>query len=125
MQMFIPYFPSIPHSTMNSILFILTTLVQFKCGSRFYVGAWAALKHLGADMNVLVAVGTSTAYFYSAFVTFFPTVFPGGESEVYYETAAVIITLIATASIIPALDIVLFLNMNLMTCTFRFTPTAR
>ena len=94
MQMFIPYFPSIPHSTMNSILFILTTFVQFKCGSRFYVGAWAALKHLGADMNVLVAVGTTTAYIYSAFVTFFPTVFPGAESEVYYDTAAVIITLI-------------------------------
>lgn len=94
MQMFIPYFPSIPHSTMNSILFILTTVVQFKCGWRFYEGSWAALKHLSADMNVLVAVGTSTAYFYSAFVTFFPTVFPGGESEVYYDTAAVIITLI-------------------------------
>ncbi len=94
MQMFIPYFPSIPHSTMNSILFILTTFVQFKCGSLFYVGAWAALKHLGADMNVLVAVGTSTAYFYSSFVTFFPSVFPGAESEVYYDTAAVIITLI-------------------------------
>ena len=94
MQMFIPHFPSIPHSLMNSILFILTTFVQFKCGSRFYVGAWAALKHLGADMNVLVAVGTSTAYFYSTFVTFFPTIFPGAESEVYYDTAAVIITLI-------------------------------
>ncbi|MBI5750310.1 MAG: copper-translocating P-type ATPase [Nitrospinae bacterium] len=94
MQMFIPYFPSIPHSTMNSILFILTTFVQFKCGSRFYTGAWAALKHLSADMNVLVAVGTSIAYLYSAFVTFFPSVFPDGESEVYYDTAAVIITLI-------------------------------
>jgi len=94
MQMFIPHFPSIPHSTINSILFILTTFVQFKCGSRFYVGAWAALKHLGTDMNVLVAVGTTTAYLYSAFVTFFPTVFPGAESEVYYDTAAVIITLI-------------------------------
>ena len=94
MQMFIPHFPSIPHSMMNSILFILTTFVQFKCGSRFYVGAWAALKHLGTDMNVLVAVGTTTAYLYSAFVTFFPTIFPGAESEVYYDTAAVIITLI-------------------------------
>ena len=94
MQMFIPHFPSIPHSTINSILFILTTFVQFKCGSRFYVGAWAALKHLGTDMNVLVAVGTTTAYLYSAFVTFFPTIFPGAESEVYYDTAAVIITLI-------------------------------
>jgi len=94
MQMFIPHFPSIPHSLMNSILFILTTFVQFKCGSRFYVGAWAALKHLGTDMNVLVAVGTTTAYLYSAFVTFFPTIFPGAESEVYYDTAAVIITLI-------------------------------
>src|SRR3972149_10182878 len=94
MQMFIPYFPSIPHSTMNSILFILTTFVQFKCGWRFYEGSWAALKHLSADMNVLVVVGTSTAYLYSAFVTFFPTVFPDAESEVYYDTAAVIITLI-------------------------------
>ena len=99
MQMFIPLHgepaePLIPHSTMNSILFILTTSVQFKCGWRFYEGTWAALKHLSADMNVLVAVGTSTAYLYSAFVTFFPTVFPGAESEVYYDTAAVIITLI-------------------------------
>ncbi len=94
MQMFIPYLPSIPHSAMNSILFILTTFVQFKCGARFYTGAWAALKHLGADMNVLVVVGTTTAYLYSAFVTFFPSAVPGGESDVYYDTAAVIITLI-------------------------------
>jgi Cu+-exporting ATPase len=94
MQIFIPFLPSISHSAMNSILFILTTFVQFKCGSRFYTGAWATLKHLGADMNVLVVVGTTTAYLYSAFVTFFPSVFPWAESEVYYDTAAVIITLI-------------------------------
>ena len=94
MQMFIPYLSFVPHSTMNSILFVLTTFVQFRCGWRFYEGSWAALSHRVADMNVLVALGTTAAYLYSAFVTFFPTAIPGAESEVYYDTAAVIITLI-------------------------------
>ncbi|MBI3601191.1 MAG: copper-translocating P-type ATPase [Nitrospinae bacterium] len=102
MQMFIPSLSLIPHSTLNIILLILTTPVQFWGGWQFYKGSYAALKHMSADMNVLVAVGTSTAYLYSAFVTFFPTVFPGAELDpvsangagVYYDTAAVIITLI-------------------------------
>ena len=62
------------------ISFMLATPVQFWIGWRFYRGAYAALKHGTADMNVLIAVGTSAAYFYSVVATFLPTlVMVGGQ----------------------------------------------
>lgn len=70
------------------VLFALTTPVQFLAGFQFYKGAFAALRNKLADMNVLVALGTSAAYFYSVAATFFI----GGK--VYYETAALLITFI-------------------------------
>jgi len=70
------------------VLFALTTPVQFVAGFQFYKGAFAALRNKLADMNVLVALGTSAAYFYSVAATFFI----GGK--VYYETAALLITFI-------------------------------
>ena len=75
---------------------ILTTPVQFWCGYRFYIGAWKAFKHHAATMNTLIALGTSAAYGYSLFATVFPHFFVdrGLMPEVYYETAAVVITLI-------------------------------
>lgn len=74
----------------------LATPVQFWCGKAFFVGGWKAFKRHAADMNTLVALGTGVAYLYSLFVTAFPDVLRsrGLEPEVYYETAAVIITLI-------------------------------
>ena len=75
---------------------ILTAPVQFWCGYRFYIGAWKAFKRHAATMDTLIALGTSAAYFYSLFATVFPSFFlnQGLMPEVYYETAAVVITLI-------------------------------
>jgi len=101
-QMWFPVLRDIPHQTMWVILFVLTTPVQFWAGSRFYRGAWGALKHKTADMNVLIAVGTSAAYFYSVAVTFVPQIFPEGMAEVYYDTAAVIIALILLGRLLEA-----------------------
>jgi Cu+-exporting ATPase len=75
---------------------ILTTPVMFWCGKTFFTGAWKGLKRHSADMNTLIAVGTGSAYLYSIFVTIFPGFFisQGLNADVYYESAAVIITLI-------------------------------
>jgi len=75
-------------------LFLLTTPVLVFAGSQFFTGAWKLFKHFRADMNTLIAVGTGSAFLYSAAVTFFPFIFPAGLQHVYYDTAAVIITLI-------------------------------
>jgi Cu+-exporting ATPase len=90
----IPFLQDIPRQVMWVILFLLTTPVQFWAGWRFYKGAWLTAKHGSTDMNTLIAVGTSAAYFYSVAATFFPRFFPGELVDVYYDTAAVIITLI-------------------------------
>jgi len=76
------------------VLFLLTTPVLVFAGSQFFTGAWKLFKHFRADMNTLIAVGTGSAFLYSAAVTFFPFIFPAGLQHVYYDTAAVIITLI-------------------------------
>ena len=81
---------------INKILLILTTPVVFIPGKRFYKIFWANLKHFSADMNSLVAVGTGAAFIYSLTVTLFPaTILIHGElPHVYFDTTAVIITLI-------------------------------
>ncbi|HOP94167.1 MAG TPA: heavy metal translocating P-type ATPase [Dictyoglomaceae bacterium] len=78
------------------LLFILATPVQIYGGYRFYKFAFSALRHKTTDMNTLVALGTTAAYLYSVFVTFYPSFFSGiGISpEVYYDTSTVIITFI-------------------------------
>lgn len=75
---------------------LLTMPVQFWCGYSFYGGAWKALKRRGATMDTLIALGTSAAFFYSVFATVFPNFLmaQGLMPEVYYETAAIVITLI-------------------------------
>jgi len=89
----------------NLVLFALTTPVQFWAGWRFYRGAWGALKHKTSDMNTLIAVGTSAAYVYSLIATFFPGIFAIGGlmPAVYYDTAAVIITLILLGRLLEAI----------------------
>jgi len=82
------------------LLFILTTPVQFIAGYGFYMGAHGALKNRSADMNVLVALGTSAAYFYSVAATFFPEVV---GREVYFETAALLITFILLGRYLEAI----------------------
>ena len=78
------------------ILWALATPVQFWAGLRFYKGAWGALKHKTADMNTLIAVGTSAAYLYSVSVVLFPQFFmeAGIGHGLYFDTSAMIIALI-------------------------------
>jgi Cu+-exporting ATPase len=68
---------------------LIATPVQFWIGSRFYTGAYHALRGGGANMDVLIALGTSVAYFYSAAVVLF-----GLDGHLYFEAAASIITLV-------------------------------
>jgi Cu+-exporting ATPase len=81
---------------MPYILWALATPVQFWAGWRFYRGAWGALRHRTADMNTLIAVGTSAAYFYSVVAVLFPGLFTaaGVEPHLYFDTSALIIALI-------------------------------
>lgn len=74
--------------------FVLTTLVLALPGRRFYTKGFPALWRLVPDMNSLVAVGTLAAYAYSVVATFAPGLLPVGTVNVYYEAAAVIVTLI-------------------------------
>jgi P-type Cu+ transporter len=80
----------------NKLLFLLTTPVVFVSGKRFYQIFWNNLKHFTADMNSLVAIGTGAAFIYSAYVALFPeAIISEGEfPHVYFDTTAVIITLI-------------------------------
>lgn len=82
--------------TLAPGLLIAATIVQFWAGRVFYQAAWAAGKHGSTNMNTLVAVGTTVAYGYSAFVTLWPTQAQawGFPFDLYYETAVIIIGLI-------------------------------
>jgi Cu+-exporting ATPase len=104
MQHWFPYLRSIPRQTMLVFLFVLTTPVVFWVGSRFYVGAVKAAKQKTTDMNTLVAVGAFSAYLYSALVTFVPQFFAGAgiDPHVYFDGAAMIITLILLGRLLEA-----------------------
>lgn len=90
----VPFIPAWLHNYWLQLF--LTLPVQFWCGSSFYAGAWKSLKRRSATMDTLIALGTSAAFFYSAFVTFFPHLFAarGLHSGVYYEVSASVIALI-------------------------------
>jgi Cu+-exporting ATPase len=74
--------------------FLLTALVLFGPGLRFFTAGLPALLRGAPDMNALVALGAGSAFVYSTLVTFAPGLFPAGTSHVYFESAAVIVTLI-------------------------------
>ena len=76
----------------NYILLALATPIQFWVGWRFYRGFWDGVKAKASNMDTLIAIGTTAAYLYSAIVTIIPGYFP--LTAVYFETAAIIITLI-------------------------------
>jgi len=90
----------------------LTTPVMFWAGSDFFKGAWSAARHGAADMNTLVSLGTLAAYLYSVAATISPQWFMqaamgdhamhGGGAPVYYESAALIITLILMGRLLEA-----------------------
>src|SRR5215218_5902511 len=82
----------LPMETSNYAMLVLATPIQFWIGWRFYKGMWDGIKAKASNMDTLIALGTSAAYVYSAAATVAPGYFP--FASVYFETAAIIITLI-------------------------------
>jgi Cu+-exporting ATPase len=82
---------------LNWVFFTLSTPVQFYVGWQYYIGAFKALRNRSANMDVLIAMGSSAAYFYSLPITFGLL-----KGHVYFETAAVIITLIKLGKFLEA-----------------------
>ncbi len=79
---------------------LLATPVQFWIGARFYRGAWLAIKNRAANMDVLVATGTSAAYFYSLYLLL--TLGMAASGKLYFEASAIIITLISLGKLLEA-----------------------
>jgi Cu+-exporting ATPase len=92
----IPGFSSLTLGTRHVTLFVITSFVLLWAGRPIYGAAWKAALHGSVNMNTLIAVGTLTAFGYSAFATFFPSLFEvkGIPLAVYYDTAIIIIALI-------------------------------
>ncbi|MEX2104581.1 MAG: heavy metal translocating P-type ATPase, partial [Bacilli bacterium] len=93
----------LPELFMNPwFQFALATPVQFIIGWQFYVGAYKALSNKSANMDVLVALGTSAAYFYSVYVVFASIGSGVHILELYFETSAILITLIILGKLFEA-----------------------
>jgi P-type Cu+ transporter len=93
----------LPDMFMNPwVQLALATPVQFIVGKQFYVGAFKALRNKSANMDVLVALGTSAAYFYSLFLSISSIGTGSHMIELYYETSAVLITLILLGKLFEA-----------------------
>src|SRR5579859_1566502 len=96
-MMALMYLPlDLDQALLAPVLLIAATIIQFWAGRVFYQTAWAAARHGSTTMNTLVALGTSAAYGYSAFVTLWPTLAQrwGFQYHLYYESAVIIIALI-------------------------------
>jgi Cu+-exporting ATPase len=99
------WFPFLPHWLHNGyLLWALATPVQFWVGAQFYRGAWGALRHGAADMNTLIAMGSSAAYIYSVLGVLFPSLFEaeGLGEAMYFDSAALIITLVLLGRMLEA-----------------------
>jgi Cu+-exporting ATPase len=86
--------PQLPWFTWGYWLFILTTPIQFIGGWSFYKSAFKALRAGYTNMDLLISMGTLTAYFFSVIVLFFPGLLPVPERDVYFEVSAVIIAFV-------------------------------
>ena len=104
MQHWFPFLQPLPRQPLLTLLFVLTTPVVFWVGSRFFIGAGKAALQKTTDMNSLVATGALAAYLYSALATFFPAFFTeaGLMPHVYYDGAALIVTLIILGRLLEA-----------------------
>ncbi|PLR97548.1 heavy metal translocating P-type ATPase [Bacillus sp. T33-2] len=93
----------LPEMLMNPwVQLALATPVQFVIGKQFYVGAYKALRNRSANMDVLVALGTSAAYFYSLYLSIISVGSNQHMVELYFETSAVLITLIILGKLFEA-----------------------
>ena len=88
----------LPMESSNYVMLALATPIQFWIGWRFYRGMWDGIKARASNMDTLIALGTTAAYVYSAAVTIAPGYFP--FESVYFETAAIIITLILVGKLL-------------------------
>ena len=91
----------LPMEQTNILMFLLATPVQFVVGWTFYVGTYKGLKNKTANMDTLIAMGTSTAYFYSTVVTFIPELFP--NAAVFFDTVTMIMTFILLGKLLDAI----------------------
>src|SRR4030042_6155919 len=87
-------FSFLPWFTAGVWLFIITTPIMIFGGKGFFIGAYQAIKQRVANMDFLIALGTTTAYLYSVFVVFFPGVLPVEEKNVYFDVSAIIIAFV-------------------------------
>src|SRR5882762_8057595 len=93
------YLPIISdRATNNLVMFLLSLPVQFVVGFRFYRGSYDALRSRIGNMDLLIGLGTTAAWLYSTVASFVPGFFPG--SGTYFETSAIIITLIQTGNLL-------------------------
>ncbi len=83
-----------PRAVWKWIELALATPVQFWAGRHFYRYGWSEIRHRSPGMNTLVLMGSSAAYFYSLLALLAPHLFPAGTANLYFEAAAVIVTLI-------------------------------
>ena len=92
----LPGWLGLKHEHLAYLLLLFTTPVLFYSGAPFFRGALSAARHFAANMDTLVALGTSAAYLYSAWVTFWPrsVAAPGQAPGLYFDTTAMIITFI-------------------------------
>jgi len=96
---FLPFtLPTLPiDNFVPLLLFVLATPVHFIVGHNFFVGAYKALRNKNPNMDVLVTIGTSAAYFYSVYVTF------SGEGKLYYTTAVFLMTFLILGKLLEAI----------------------
>lgn len=104
MPHWLPVLDHVPRGLVHVVLFILTSFVIMAIGGPFFRGAWRALRQKTADMNTLIALGTGSAYLYSAWVTFFPIHLSSmsPHPHVYYDSAAIIITLVTLGRLLES-----------------------
>ncbi len=88
-----------PMLVSKYIQFLLAAPVQFIAGARFYKGAWHAIKRMSGNMDLLIAIGTSAAFFYSAAATFIPAL---QMEPAFYETAALLIMFVLMGKLLEA-----------------------
>ncbi|MBN2686984.1 MAG: copper ion binding protein, partial [Deltaproteobacteria bacterium] len=104
MQQWFPLLSDIPRRYMLFILLVLSTPAVFWVGSRFFIGAIKAARQKTSDMNTLVAIGSLSAYLYSAFATLRPDFFvsAGIMPHVYFDGAAMIVALVLLGRLLEA-----------------------
>jgi len=91
-----------PAGFWHGLEWLLATPVQLWAGRRFYRAGWAEVRHASPGMNTLVMLGSSAAYGYSVLALLAPGLFPAGTANLYFEAAAVIVTLILLGKFLEA-----------------------